>query len=92
MEFQVSGTQQELYTKLKEKLSGFVAAGKLPYVKNLDYKDAAHSVSATGSGFKVEIQCFDGRVAVAMELNLVLRALKSQIEDQVKKAVTKIYG
>ncbi len=92
MEFQVKGSKSEIYGKLKGKLQGALAAGKMPALKDIAWDDAACTAKATGTGFKATITCFEGRVGVDLDLNFVLKAMRGQIEEQVKKSVQKIFG
>ncbi len=92
MEFQVKGTATEIYGKLKDKLGGYVTAGKLPYIKDIAWNDATCSALVTGPGFKATIECSDGLAKMNLDLNLVLRAIKGKIEAEVQKTVQKIFG
>jgi hypothetical protein len=92
MEFPVSGTKSEIYEKLKAKLGEAVSAGKIPALKELSWNDAGHQATASGPGFKAKITCMDGKVGVDLDLNFMLKAMRGQIEEQVKKSVQKIFG
>jgi hypothetical protein len=92
MEFQVQGTKAEIYSKLKEKLQGYVDAGKLPYIKGIAWNDASCSGNVTGPGFKAVVQCRDGGASMQLDLGIALRLMKGKIEAEVQKTVQKIFG
>ena len=89
MEIQCSGQAQENYDKLKAKLEGDKQQGKLAQVSKLSFDDAAKEVLATGTGFKSKIQCHDGKVVIDLELNFLLKAMRVQIEETIRKSLTK---
>ena len=89
MEIACSGHAPEIYKKIKTKLSGYLNQGKLK-LKDIVFDDRAHEALATGTGFKSKIRCRDGKVIVDLDLNFLLRPLRGQIEDGIRKNLTKV--
>lgn len=92
MEFQVPGKGLENYQKLKTKLEHYKNEGKLGFVSQFDFEEPTCSVRASGMGFKARIECLDGLIKVDLELGLVMRAMRGQVEEQLQKMVKKIFG
>lgn len=91
MEFRTPGTKQELYGKLKTKLGEYVSAGKLPYIKDIHWDDAACGAKAEGPGFKAAIACHDDRITMDLDLGFALKLMKGKIEEMVMKTVSRIF-
>jgi len=89
MEIQCSGSASEIYGRIKTKFLDYKAQGKLSSISNIDWDDGGHVALASGTGFKSKIQCRDNKIVVDLELNFLLKAMRGQIEDGIRKIVTK---
>lgn len=92
MEIQCEGQAAEIYQKLKTKLTDYKSQGKLSQIKEIAFDDASRSAQASGTGFKSRIQCQDGKVVLDLDLNFMLKPMRGQIEEQVRKTVLKIFS
>lgn len=90
MEIQCSGQAVEIYQKLKTKLTDYQQQGKLSQLKDIQFDDTAKSAIASGTGFKSKIQCEDGKIVLDLDLNFMLKPMRGQIEDQIKKTISRI--
>ena len=89
MEIQVSGKAEELFQKLKIKLQALKDQGKLEQLKELAFNEKKFSAEAKGTGFKSEIVCKDGLVEVSLDLNFLLKPMRTQIEESIRKSILK---
>jgi hypothetical protein len=89
MEIQCKGTAAEIYSKVKPKLQHYKDAGKLQ-IKDVDFSDSKFHAIAKGTGFKAIVQCKDGGVSVDLDLGLLLKPLRSTIEDSIRESVERV--
>ncbi|MBI3543179.1 MAG: polyhydroxyalkanoic acid system family protein [Deltaproteobacteria bacterium] len=92
MEIQCSGSANEIYTKIKTKFLDYKAQGKLQAFGNIDWDDQSCTALAKGTGFTGKIKCQDNKIVVDLDLNFLLKAMKGQIEDGIRKTVAKALG
>jgi hypothetical protein len=92
LEIQCSGKASEIYSKLKSKLGEYQAEGKLKQVSDIQFNDASLEAIATGTGFKSLIKCEDGKVSVDLDLNFLLKPMRAQIEEGIRKSIAKAIG
>lgn len=92
MEIQCPGQAGEIYNKLKTKLADYQSQGKLQQLKDVQFDDASKTAVASGTGFKARIQCLDGKVTAELDLNFMLKPMRGQIEEQIKKSLSKIFA
>lgn len=90
MEITTQGSAQSIYSKLKSKFEEIQAQGKFEQIKEIRYDDAACKAIASGPGFKADIQCKDGKVLVALDLNFLLKPLRGKIEEKIAQMVSRI--
>ncbi|MEW6057767.1 MAG: polyhydroxyalkanoic acid system family protein [Bdellovibrionota bacterium] len=89
MEIECPGQAKEIYAKLKSKISELQKQGKLGQVKEINFDDAAQEATAVGTGFKSKIQVKDGKVVVDLDLNFLLKAMRPQIEEGIRRSLSK---
>lgn len=89
MEINCLGSAEEIYQKLKTKLTQYQRDGKLAQVKQIDFDDAKLAALATGTGFKASLQCQNNLVQFTLDLGLMLKPLRSQIEGSIEKSLKK---
>ena len=89
MEIQCNGKASEIYQKIKTKFLSYKEQGKMQSISNIDWDDAKSFALASGTGFKAKIQCHDGKVMVDLDLNFLLKAMRGQIEEGIKKTISK---
>lgn len=89
MEIECPGQAGEIYSKLKRKLEEYRAQGKLAQLKDISFNDSACEALASGTGFKSKIQCCDGKVVVSLDLNFLLKPMRSQIEEGIRRSLAK---
>lgn len=92
MEIQCQGGADEIYSKLKTKLVDYKNQGKLSQIKDIDFDDASKSALASGTGFKTRISCQDGKIVLELDLNFMLKPMRGQIEEQIRKSISKIFA
>jgi len=80
----------DIYRKLKDKLADVQKQGKISQLKDISFNDSACEAVATGTGFKSVIKCQDNKVVVNLDLNFLLKPLRSQIEEMIRKTVSKV--
>ncbi|MBI2606230.1 MAG: polyhydroxyalkanoic acid system family protein [Deltaproteobacteria bacterium] len=85
MEIQSSGSAAEVYGRLKTRITELRAKGKLSVIRDIRFDDSGLSAQATGSGFRALIACADGKVSVDLKLGLLLRPMRGQIEEGLRK-------
>lgn len=90
MEIECPGTASEIYGKLKTKFDAFRKASNIgQYIKDVTFNDSSHSVQATGTGFKADIECRDGKIVADLNLSFLLKAIRPQIEDGIRKNIAR---
>lgn len=92
MEIQCPGQATDIYAKLKTKLADYQAQGKLQQLKDIQFDDASKSAVASGTGFKTKIQCQDGKIVLDLDLNFMLKPMRGQIEEQIRKSIARIFA
>lgn len=92
MEIQCQGAAADIYTKLKTKLVDYKNQGKLSQIKDIDFDDSTKSAIASGTGFKTHITCHDGKIVLDLDLNFMLKPMRGQIEEQIRKSISKIFA
>ena len=85
MEIQSSGAAAEVYGRLKTRITELRSKGKLSVIRDIKFNDSGLSVRATGSGFEALIACVDGKVNVDLKLGLLLKPIRGQIEEGLRK-------
>ncbi len=90
MEIACSGKASEIYQKLKTKLEQYKQDGKLAQVKSIEYNDLVLEALASGTGFKARIQSKDNKVVIDLDLNFMLKPMRGQIEESIKKSISRV--
>jgi len=87
LEIQCPGGREEIYRKVKARLEKMRSGqGKLSQqIKSMDFDDAASEAQLSGTGFKARVKCADGRVNVDLDLNFLLKPMRGQIEEAIRK-------
>jgi hypothetical protein len=89
MEIQCTGSASEIYNRIKTKFLDYKSQGKLSSISNIEWDDRGCLALASGTGFKSKIRCEKDRITVDLELNFLLKAMRGQIEDGIRKVVMK---
>ena len=85
MEIQSSGSAAEVYSRLKTRITELRSKGKLSVIRDIKFNDSGLSAQAIGSGFEALIACVDGKVNVDLRLGLLLKPIRGQIEEGLRK-------
>ena len=91
MEIECPGSAAEIYHKLKAKLNDYKSQGKLEQIKNIDYDDDHLKALCKGTGFTGVFECIDQKVKIDIDLNFLLKPMRGQIEEVIRKIVNKIF-
>ncbi len=91
MEFECHGTAKEIYEKLKNGFEKYRSQGKLSQIQKIQFQDDVCLVCAEGTGFKSKIQCLENKIFINFDLNFLLKPMRSQIEESVRKFLNKVF-
>jgi hypothetical protein len=85
MEIPCAGTAVEIYSRLKTRLQQITSERTIEQLQELTFHDQERRIVAKGTGFRADLTCSDGKVVLNMDLGLLLRPLRSKIEQELIK-------
>lgn len=87
MEIACKGSAAEVYELFKTKVEALRSQGRLQVIEKITYQDASKEANAKGTGFEALIQCKDGTISVDLKLGLLLRPMRSTIEEKLRHKI-----
>ncbi len=89
MDIQCSGSANETYQKLKQKIQELKSSSSESYLQNIQFNDSDLTAVAKGTGYEAFFKFKDQKIEMDLKLGILLKALRSQIESKISEKITK---
>lgn len=81
--------KDEAYEAVRSKVNDEMMK-KFKVKADITYNDSVKNINAKGKGFELNLNFLEDRVESDLSLSLLLRALKSKINSELEKELTKV--